>query len=126
MRDANIPANTSAKTPIEILYFEGCPNHESTVDRVREVLRELELELEVEVREVAIETADEAERHRFIGSPSVRVNGLDVEREARGRRDFGLGCRLYHGGGIPPKELLTEALRSVTGELEPPAEGEQA
>jgi hypothetical protein len=106
---------------IEILYFAGCPNHEPTVDRVQEVLRGLELE--AEVHEVAVETVDEAERHRFIGSPSVRVNGLDVELDARERSDFGLGCRLYRGGGVPPKELLAEALRAVARESKPRKQG---
>ena len=38
---------------IEVLYFEGCPNHRPTVDRVREILARLELDeevVEVEIR----------------------------------------------------------------------------
>ena len=97
---------------IEILYFAGCPNHESTVMLVRDVLADLGLS--AEVREVSIEWAEAAEANRFIGSPSVRINGRDVEPEARDRTDFGLGCRMYRRGGVPPKTLLEAGLREAS------------
>lgn len=94
---------------IEILFFDGCPNHEPTMNLAREVLRELGLE--AEIREVPVETPEEAQTHRFVGSPTVRVNGRDIEPDARARTDFGLCCRMYERGGVPPKELLVDALR---------------
>ncbi|MFP6654397.1 MAG: hypothetical protein VCB25_02140 [Myxococcota bacterium] len=96
---------------IEILYFAGCPNHPPSVCLAHEVLAELGLE--AEVREVAIETIATAKRHRFLGSPSLRVNGVDIEIEARSRRDFGLSCRMYSDGGVPARALLVEALREA-------------
>ncbi len=100
-----------ASPTIEIFYFAGCPNYEPTVNLAREVLGELELE--AEVREVAVETPADVEAQRFVGSPSVRVNGRDIEPEAEGRTDFALSCRMYGTGGVPPKELLIEALQEV-------------
>ena len=97
---------------IEILSFDGCPNQEPTLDLVREVVGELGLE--TEIREVRVETPEEAERERFLGSPSVRVNRKDIEPEARGRTDFALGCRIYRHGGVPPKGLLVAALREAS------------
>ena len=94
---------------IEIFYFAGCPNHAPTVSLAREVLGELGLE--AELREVSVETLADAEAQRFIGSPSVRVNGKDIEPEAEGRTDFSLSCRIYSTGGVPPKQLLIEALQ---------------
>ncbi len=91
---------------IEILYFDGCPNHEPTLELAREVVAELGLE--AEVRQVRIETPEEATARRFLGSPSVRVNERDI---ARGREDFTLGCRMYGRGGVPPRELLVDAIR---------------
>lgn len=96
---------------IEILFFAGCPNHEPTVELAREVLRELGLD--AEIREIPVETAEQAEKYRFVGSPSVRVNGKDIERDAQQRTDFGLSCRMYEGGGVPPKDLLVQALREA-------------
>ena len=96
---------------IEILYFPGCPNHEPTVNLAREVLGELGLE--AEIREVAVENSEDAEAQRFVGSPTVRVNGKDIQPEAENRTEFALSCRMYATGGVPAKELLMEALREA-------------
>ena len=97
---------------IEIFYFDGCPNREPTMDLAREVLSELGLE--AEIREVPVETPEDAETHCFVGSPTVRVNGQDIEPDARQRTDFALSCRMYESGGVPPKELLVDALREAS------------
>ncbi len=97
---------------IEVLYFEGCPNHQPTVDRVREILEQLGLDeevVEVEVREL-----EDAPHLRFLGSPSVRVNGVDIEPAARTRTDYGFACRTYTGGtGAPSDRMIEEAVLSL-------------
>ena len=97
---------------IEILYFEGCPNLGPTLELAREVVGELGID--TAIREVRVETPDEATRKRFIGSPSVRVNGKDIEPEARERIEYTLSCRIYRGGGVPPRELLKAALEEAS------------
>ena len=62
---------------VEILYFDGCPNHEPARDLVEQVAAELGLQAQIELVEVP--DADTATRLRFLGSPSVRVDGRDVE-----------------------------------------------
>ena len=98
---------------IEILYFAGCPNHEPTVRLVRETVSDLGLT--EEIREVPIETAEEAQANRFLGSPSVRIADKDIEREARDRIDFGVSCRMYGSGGVPPRELVISGLEEALG-----------
>jgi hypothetical protein len=100
---------------IEVFYFSGCPNHLPTVNRVREVLdREgVSAEMaEVEVRDVA-----SAKRLEFLGSPTVRVNGLDIEHQARSSHAVGFMCRTYiHQGkpaGVPPVEWIQAAVREA-------------
>ncbi len=93
---------------IEVLYFEGCPNLEPTLSLANEVLSELGLS--GEVREVEVRTPEDAERLRFLGSPSVRVNGRDIEPGAEDRTEYALCCRLYGDLGFPAKELLVDAL----------------
>ena len=61
---------------IEVLYFEGCPNHEPAVERVQQVLKEEAIS--AEVLEVKVSDASTAQEFGFLGSPSVRVDGLDV------------------------------------------------
>jgi hypothetical protein len=102
---------------IEILYFEGCPNHEPARALVERVATQLRLEPEIRLVEVA--DPDAAVALRFLGSPTVRVNGLDVEPGAGERRDFALSCRIYRserGVAEQPheswvREALTEAAK---------------
>ena len=96
---------------IEVLYFEGCPNHQPTVQLVQEVVDTLGLSLEVS--EVEVAGHEEAETLRFLGSPSVRVNGRDIEPGADDRTGFALSCRVYGAAGVPPRDLLVAALREA-------------
>ena len=98
---------------IEVLYSEDCPNYVPTLDRLRAVLREEGVN--VDVQEVEIEDAFAAERLRFIGSPTVRVNGLDIETVARSSIGGGLACRRY-AGGLPSETMIRAALREARGE----------
>ena len=100
---------------IEILYFDECPNHGPTVERVKEALRQEDLT--AELVEVNIRDAAAARSVRFLGSPTVRIDGIDVETTARLSKDFGMMCRTYADSGkrvgIPPVELLRAALRET-------------
>jgi hypothetical protein len=95
---------------IEVLYFEDCPNHLPTLERINEVLREEGWR--ADVQEVPVPDLQTAQNVKFLGSPTVRVNGLDVEPSARSRREFGLMCRRYPEG-IPSRELIRAAVRSA-------------
>jgi hypothetical protein len=96
---------------IEVLYFEDCPNYLPTVERISAVLREEGSS--ADVREVLVTDVSTAKRVKFLGSPTVRVNGIDIEPAARDRRDFGLMCRRY-AGGVPSRELIRAAVRSAS------------
>lgn len=97
---------------IEILYFDGCPNHETLLPHLRDLLDNAGIDRVIELRRV--EDDDAAQRERFLGSPTVRVNGRDVEPGADTRTDFGLKCRLYQTPaglrGSPLDEWLLGAL----------------
>ena len=94
---------------IDILYFEGCPNHEPAAALARDVVRDLGIG--AEIREVEVKGPEDAARLRFLGSPSIQVDGVDVEPDARNRNDFGFACRTYDGEGLPRRELLATALK---------------
>src|SRR4051794_34709728 len=97
---------------VEVLYLEGCPHHRPAVERVKEVLHDMNLP--DDVVEVRINDVATAAAMRFLGSPTVRVNGLDAEPSARNSDQFGFGCRTYVSGqrrdGLPSKELVREAI----------------
>jgi hypothetical protein len=97
---------------VELLYFDGCPSYERLLPRLRELVTAIDPRAEVDLRRV--ESIEDAERERFLGSPTVRVDGVDVDPGAGGREDFGLKCRLYRSGGdtapLPSEDLIRVAL----------------
>lgn len=95
---------------IDILYFEGCPNHGPAVERVREVIQEEGVSAEV----VQVEIQDEvtAKAQGFLGSPTIRIDGLDIEPSARGAKALGMSCRCY-AGGLPSYDLIRTAIREA-------------
>ena len=101
---------------VEILFFEGCPNHTTAFELVKRVLNREGIRGEVEMVEVPdIETA---QARRFLGSPSVRVDGADIEAD-RGDDSPFYGCRTYTVDGktvgVPPETWLVDALRKRNG-----------
>jgi len=74
---------------VEVLHTETCPAWRAAASRIR-ALADRE-GIAVDLADTTIETPDEAARHRFPGSPTVRVDGRDVQYEAERLEDFGLG-----------------------------------
>ena len=97
---------------VELLYFDGCPNHEALLPHLEQLLLSAPTATQIALRKVPDD--DAAQRERFLGSPTVRVDGRDVEPGAEAREDFGLKCRLYRtpGGlrGAPLDEWIRDAL----------------
>lgn len=77
---------------VEVLHFEGCPNGQPAIDLAHRIAGEHGSA--IEVVEILV-TEDEVERRRFLGSPSIRVNGRDVDPSAQDRTDFQYGCPIY-------------------------------
>lgn len=105
---------------VELLYFDGCPSHRKLLPDLEAILEREGLGDSLEMRRV--ETPEAAERERFLGSPTVRVDGQDIEPGASAREDFGLKCRLYRteqgASGIPLENWITDALRQHEREVE--------
>ncbi len=97
---------------IEVLYFKGCPNHAPAVEHVRQALRAEAMQ--ASIAEIEVKDAAMASDLRFLGSPTIRVNGLDVEPSARGAQTFGFGCRTYledgKRSGLPSQQSIRAAL----------------
>ena len=96
---------------VEILYFESCPNHESVRALVERLARELDVQPAIELVEVV--DADAAVAHRFLGSPTVRVDDVDVEPGAEKRRDFTFSCRIYHSDGRASEQPAESWIRDA-------------
>jgi hypothetical protein len=93
----------------ELLYFEGCPGFAELLPRVRALVAG-----RAELESRRIESLDEAGAERFLGSPSLRIDGQDVEPGAADRDDYGMKCRLYRTAEgqmhAPPDEWIRRAL----------------
>ena len=92
---------------IEVLYVPGCPNHKSAIHSLKDVLRSATIE--APIQEIAVMDEGMARRLKFPGSPTIRIDGSDVE--SNHREPYGLACRLYsNGAGVPSREVLERAV----------------
>jgi Domain of unknown function (DUF2703) len=96
---------------IEILYLSGCPNHQQALERVQKVLASEGME--AELREILVNSQEQAAQLDFPGSPTIRVNGEDIEQSKDSH--VGLTCRLYtNQSGVPSEESLRTAVLRAT------------
>ena len=101
---------------VDLLYFDGCPSYRGAEEALRAVLLEEGIETKIEM--VAVDTDEEAQRLRFPGSPTIRVEGEDLlpvpERESYAR-----GCRTYPTPeglrGWPTTGMLRASLKRKRG-----------
>ena len=101
---------------VEVLYVPDCPHYPGAVKRLRAALAAEGVP--AEVLEVAVTDLITAEKHRFRGSPTIRINGRDIEGESQEPESFALACRLYPGTkeiGLPPAEMIQRAIREARG-----------
>lgn len=92
---------------IDVWVFEGCPHTESAIGLARAAAERLGPGIKVE--RVEVDTPEKAAALGFPGSPSIRVDGVDVEGRVDSRG--ALSCRTYDGGaGVPPEWMMEAAV----------------
>jgi hypothetical protein len=121
------PATASAMAKVgsmrvELLFWEGCPSYAKAHAELRESLSEAGLDPDgVILRE--IETEADAGSQRFVGSPTIRIDGVDVQPQPD--EPTGLTCRVYHrrDGRVSPtpdpadvRDALRAAALSAAGD----------
>ena len=100
---------------VELLFWDGCPSHPQALDELRAAMTELGLDPDqVLVREV--DTDRLADRERFVGSPTIRIDGADVQDP--GDEPAALTCRVYHRrdgrvSPVPDPADVRDALRNA-------------
>lgn len=100
---------------VDLLWFSDCPNHPAARRMLRDVIDEIVPGTpihELDATDPAI-----AERVRFPGSPTIRVDGRDVEPSFVDPGDYTPRCRLYRTDsalrGLPDRRWIEDALRAV-------------
>ncbi len=98
---------------IEFLFTPADPCAGPALRLLRQVLAEEGCERPVTIRVIADE--DEAVRHRFHGSPTILIDGVDIEGPSLDRDGYHLRCRVYHAHGellgVPDASVIRTALR---------------
>lgn len=74
---------------VKVLSTEGCLHTPPTIELIQKVADAQGITIKLE--KIVITTPDEANEHRFIGSPTVQIEGLDMEQSARDSVYFGIG-----------------------------------
>ena len=95
---------------IRVLYFEGCPNHPLALELVRRVVADLGVDADIEA--VEIRGPGEVKDLRFLGSPTIQVDGHDIEPGAENRTEYAMCCRMYGPSGVPPRGMIEAAIRN--------------
>lgn len=90
------------KIIIEVQHFEGCPNSSEMIKRVKSVIKHLPLE--IDYKEILVETPELSQEIKFRGSPTVLVNGIDLENLPE-PLEGNLACR-YYAKGLPTEEQI--------------------
>jgi hypothetical protein len=108
---------TVGRPLIEVLYVQDCPHYQGALALVERV--QAEVGIDAELRAILIVDQTAAERARFPGSPTVRVDGRDVEPGSEPAVEYTLACRLYRlehrFAGQPQERWIREALLRAAG-----------
>ena len=106
---------------VELLFWAGCPSHPRALEELRAALAEAGADPDVvELREV--HTDGEAERERFVGSPTIRIDGADVQPPKE--EPTALTCRVYRTrdgrvSPLPDPDDVRDALRRALTDRSP-------
>ncbi len=113
-------AVTITQTPrkivnIGILFIEGCPGLSSITDNIKDVIAEEAVDADITL--FLIQTPEDARRLQFTGSPTVRINGKDIDSNKKTIKDYDLRSRHYYVNGkklnYPSKSMIRDAIKKV-------------
>lgn len=100
---------------ITFFYYEDCPSHDVALERLRSVVSEEGVQADIEV--IKVETTEQAQSFQFIGSPTIRINGQDIDPPPPDAY-YALTCRAYQleDGRISPlpsPDMIRRALQAA-------------
>ena len=101
---------------IELLFWDGCPSHPEAEALLRAVLAKQGLDAAIE--RIEVRTQEDAEALGFVGSPTIRIDGRDVDEDGAARSRPSLTCRIYTRpdgtvSPVPSRAQIERALATV-------------
>ncbi|NOY78288.1 MAG: DUF2703 domain-containing protein [Calditrichaeota bacterium] len=103
---------------IDFLYNPKCPHTEETLQNLVTALKKNGWP--AGIHSVQIKDLNQAKRAHFLGSPTIRINGHDLQENASPSERYSLDCRTFLIDGkpasVPTVDFLEEAIRKIVGE----------
>ena len=103
---------------VEVLYFRDCPGHVPALALLKDVIQAEGIE--AQISEIEIPGAEAVEKHRFVGSPTIRIDDVDLEgSEVEEDQGYGWRCRYYASSepgqtkAVPSADLIRRRLREA-------------
>src|SRR5262245_61688374 len=97
---------------VRVLVSEKCPHRAPTIRLVCDVMEQFGVESSIE--EITVRDVEQARRLHFLGSPTVLIDGRDIEPARRTDINFGIRCRLYGKSGTPSREMVVAAFNAAS------------
>jgi hypothetical protein len=101
---------------ITLTISERCGHHDAVRDVIREAMAEAGV-TDVEVKETVIRSEEDAIATKCLGSPTLRVDGYDVEYQEREPAETSPGCRYFNTPAgwkpVPEKGMIVRALEKA-------------
>ncbi len=106
---------------VDILYIDGCPSKDKVERMIQQVLDEVGVS-GAKVVSLLVTTYGQAETLKFVGSPTIRINDVDIEPDTDRQTEFGLNPRTYKVKGMeqdtPDLRWIKDAVRRAKKEEE--------
>ena len=97
---------------VQVFISPSCSHAEAALGLVNEYLAEAGVHAEIE--EVVTANFEDAKNVRSLGSPTVRIDGVDIEYGTNEPQEFTSECRYYNTTDgwepLPPKHLVLGAI----------------
>ena len=104
---------------LEYFYFPDCPSHAEGLTRLKKVLAERGLNPKIEI--TCVNSDEQAQDLDFIGSPTILVDGRDVDPQGRKGQSHALACRIYRledgrYSPLPSEQMIRKALERAVAD----------
>lgn len=94
---------------IELLVVPGCPHEAAAAEVLATAMDDIGLG-SLGFTRVVVSSSEDAVRLRFVGSPTISLDGADVFPDPHAVT--GIACRIYpNGAGVPEIRDLRQALK---------------
>lgn len=96
------------KIKIEFQYFEGCPNSDELYNNLKQAI--VDYKNKIELKKIKIDTPELAKQYKFRGSPTILINGKDIEGMIEPLNPA-VSCR-YYPKGLPNAKFIKEKIEN--------------